>query len=102
MSGKLPFPLTLSGGEAPKDGGNNLVMILEGIVIASRRSAASGTIVVVIVRLFSLEFFSQAEAVLHLMLAIFVERAWAFENLLVLLIVVALGARFINDSDDVV
>ena len=36
------------------------------------------------------------------MLAIFVERAWAFEDLLVLLIIVALGARFINGVDDVV
>ena len=33
------------------------------------------------------------------MLAIFVERAQAFEDLLVLLIIVALGARFINGGD---
>ena len=36
------------------------------------------------------------------MLAISVERARAFEDLLVLLIIVALGARFINGGDDVV
>ena len=36
------------------------------------------------------------------MLAILVERAWALEDFLVLLIAVTLGARFINDSDDVV
>ena len=36
------------------------------------------------------------------MLAVFVERAWDFEDLLVLLVVVALGARFINSNDDMV
>ena len=36
------------------------------------------------------------------MLAVFVERARAFEDLLVLLVVVALGARFINGGDDMV
>ena len=36
------------------------------------------------------------------MLAVLVERAWAFEDLVVLLIVVALGTRFMNGSDDVV
>jgi len=36
------------------------------------------------------------------MLGILVERARAVEDLLVLLVIVALGARFIDDSDDVV
>ena len=36
------------------------------------------------------------------MLAILVKRAWALEDLLVLLIIVVLGARFINYGDDVV
>ena len=36
------------------------------------------------------------------MLAVFVERAQAFEDLLVLLIIVALGVRFIKDGDNVV
>ena len=36
------------------------------------------------------------------MCSVLVERAWAIEDLLVLPIVVALGARFINGSDDVV
>ena len=36
------------------------------------------------------------------MLAILVERAWAFEDLLVLLIIVVLGMRFVNGGDDVV
>ena len=36
------------------------------------------------------------------MLGVLVERAWAIEDLLVLLIVVVLGMRFINGSDDVV
>ena len=65
-------------------------------------SAASGSIVVVIVRLFCLKFLSQDETILHLMLGILVERARAIKDLLVLLIVVTLGARFINDGDDVV
>ena len=49
-----------------------------------------------------MELLSQAKAVLHLVLAVFVEGAWAFEDLLVLLVVVALGTRFINGDDDVV
>ena len=36
------------------------------------------------------------------MSAVLVERARAVEDLLVLLVVVALGARFINGGDDVV
>ena len=36
------------------------------------------------------------------MLGVLVERAWAIEDLLVLLIIVALGARFINGGDNVV
>ena len=77
-------------------------MILEGIVVVPRWLAASGSVVVVVVQLFSLELLSQAKAVLHLVLAILVERTWAFEDLLVLLIIVALGMRFVNGSDDVV
>ena len=34
--GGLPFPSALSGSDPPKDGGDHLVMILEGIVIAPR------------------------------------------------------------------
>ena len=102
IGGELPISSTLSGGEAPKDGGDHFVVILESIVVAPRWSAASGSVVIVVVRLFGLEFLSQAEAVLHLVLAILVERAWALEDLLVLLVIVALGARFINGGNDVV
>ena len=77
-------------------------MVLEGIVIAPRWSATSGSIVIVVIFLFVLEFLSQAKVVLHPVLAILVERARAFEDLLVLLIVVAFGARFINGGDDMV
>ena len=49
MGGELPFSSALSGGEAPKDGGDHLVVVLEGIVIAPRWSAASGAVVVVVV-----------------------------------------------------
>ena len=55
-----------------------------------------------VIWLFGLEFLSQAEAILHLVLVVLVERAWAFEDLLVLLVIVALGARFVNGGNDVV
>ena len=77
-------------------------MILESIVVASRWSAASSSVVVVVVRLFVLELLSQAKAILHLMSGDLMERALAIEDLLVLLIIVMLGARFINSGDDVV
>ena len=32
--GELPFSSTFGGGKAPEDGGDHLVMVLEGIVIA--------------------------------------------------------------------
>ena len=99
---ELLFSSALSGGEAPEDGGDHLVMILEGIVVPSRWSVTSSSVVVVIVWLFGLEFLSQAEVILHLMLGIPMERAWAIEDLFVLLVVVVLGARFINGGDDVV
>ena len=73
-------------------------MILEGVVVVRRWSAASGSIVVVVVWLFSLELLRQAELVLHLMLAVLVEGAWAFEDLLVLLVVVAFGMGLINGA----
>ena len=100
--GELPFSSALSGGEALEDGGDHLVVVLKGIVIAPRWSVASGSIVGVVVQLLVLELLSQAEVVLHLMLGILVERARAVEDLLVLLIIVAVGARFINGGDDVV
>ena len=40
--------------------------------------------------------------VLYLVLAVLVERTRAFEDLLVLLVIVVLGARFVNSGDDVV
>ena len=46
---KLPLSSALSGGEAPKDGGDHLIVVLEGIVIAPRWSVASGSVVGVIV-----------------------------------------------------
>ena len=49
-----------------------------------------------------MELLSQAKAVLHLMLVVLVEGARAFENFLVLLVVVTFGMRFINGGDDVV
>ena len=61
-------------------------MILEGIVIAPRWSAAFGSIVGVVVQLFVLELLSQAKVVLHLMFGILMKRARAVEDLLVLLI----------------
>ena len=73
--GELSFSSALGGGEAPKDGGDHLVVVLEGIVVAPRWSATSSFIVGVIVQLLVLELPSRAEAVLHLMLDVLVERA---------------------------
>ena len=77
-------------------------MILEGIVVPSRWSVTSSSVVVVIVWLFGLEFLSQAETVLHLMLGVLVEGAWAIEDLLVLLIIVTLGTWLIDVGNKVV
>ena len=49
VGSELPFSSALGGGEAPEDGGDHLVMILEGIVIAPRWLVASSAIVVVVV-----------------------------------------------------
>ena len=48
-SGELPFSSTLGGGEALENGGDHLVVILKGIVIAPRWSAASVPAVGVVV-----------------------------------------------------
>ena len=100
--GELPISSVLSGGKAPEDSGNHFVVTLEGILVVPRWSAASGSIIVVVVQLFGLELLSQAEAILHLMLGVLVERARAIEDLLVLLIIVVLGSRLINSGDDMV
>ena len=68
---ELSISSALGGGESPEDSGDHFVVILEGIVVASRWSVASGSVVIIVVRLFSLELLSQAEAVLHLLLGIF-------------------------------
>ena len=44
--------------EAPKDGGNHLVVVLEGIVVTPRWSTVFGSIVGVVFRLFVLKFLS--------------------------------------------
>ena len=100
--GELLFSSAISGGEVPEDGGDNLIMILEGIVVAPRWSAISSSIIGVVVQLLVLELLSQAEAVLHLVLGVLVKRAGAVKDFLVLLIVVALSARLIDGGDDVV
>ena len=100
--GELPFSSAFRGGKAPKDGGNHLVMVLEGIIVAPRWSATSSSIIGVVVQLLVLELLSQAKAVLHLVLGVLLERTRAVEDLLLLLVVVALGVRFIDGSDDVV
>ena len=77
-------------------------MVLEGIVVSPRWLATSSSIVGVVVQLRVLKLLSQTEAVFHLVFGILVKRAWAIEDLLVLLIVVVLGTRLIDDGDDVV
>ena len=93
MGGELPISSALDGGEAPKDSGDHFVMIPKGVVAVPKWSVTSASIVVVIVLLFGLELLSQAKAVLHLVLAILVEGAWAFEDFLILFIVVTFGVR---------
>ena len=88
--GELSISSTLGSGKAPEDSGDHFVVILESVVVP-RLSTASCFIVVVVVWIFGLELLSQAKAVLHLVLAILVEGAWAFEDLLILLIVVTLA-----------
>ena len=78
-------------------------MILKGIAIAPRWSVASiPAIGVVVVELFVLELLGQAKAIFHPMFGVLMEGARAVEDLFVLLVVVALGARFIDGGDDVV
>ena len=76
-------------------------MVLEGIVITPRWLASSVPTIVVVV-LFVLELLSQTKAVFHLVFGILVQGARAIEDLLVLFVIVALGARFVDGSDDVV
>ena len=56
--GEFLFSSALGGGEAPEDSGDHLAVILEGIVVSPRWLAASGSVVVVVVRLFSLKLLS--------------------------------------------
>ena len=56
--GELPISSALDGDEAPEDGGDHFVVILEGVVVVPRWSVASGSVVVVVVRLFGLELLS--------------------------------------------
>ena len=92
----------LDGGEAPEDSADHFVMILEGVIVILGWSVTSGSIVVVIVLLFVLELLSYAKTVLNLVLAVLVEGARAFEDFLVLFVVVTFGVRFVNSGDDVV
>ena len=101
MSSKLPFPSTLSGGEAPEDGGDHLIVVLKGIVVVFRWSATSCSIVGIIVEPHVLELPGKTNAVLHLVFGVLVKRARAVEYLLVLLIIVTLGVRLTNGGDDV-
>ena len=48
-SGELSFSSALSGGEASEDGGNHLVVVLEGVAIAPRWSVTSDSIIGVVV-----------------------------------------------------
>ena len=76
-------------------------MVLEGIVVALRWSATSGSIIGVVIEPLVLELLSQDNAVLHLVFGVLVTRAQAVEDLLVLFVIVALGARLTDGSDDV-
>ena len=56
--GEFLISSILDGGEAPKDSGDHVVMILEGVIVVPRLSATSGSIVIVVVLLFGLELLS--------------------------------------------
>jgi len=77
-------------------------VVLEGIVVAPRWSTTFGSIVGVVIEPLVLELLSQANAVLHLVFGVLVKRARAVEDLLVLFIIVALGARLTDGGDNVV
>ena len=47
--GELPFSSAFGGGEAPEDGGDHLVVVLEDIVVAPRWLVTSGSILGVVV-----------------------------------------------------
>ena len=76
-------------------------MVLKGIVVAPRWSVTSGSIVGVVIEPLVLELLSQANAVLHLVFGVLMKRARAIEDLLVLFVIVALGARLTDGGDDV-
>ena len=101
MGGELQFSSTLSGGEAPKDSGDHLIVVLKGIVVAPRWSATSGSIVGVVIEPLVLELLSQTNAVLHLVFGILMKRARAIEDLLVLFVVVELGVRLTDSGNNV-
>lgn len=90
-----------SGGETFEDGGDHLIMVLEGVVVVPRWSASTVAIVFGVILLIILEFLGQPHAVLHLVFGALVERAWSFKDFLVLLIVVALGAGLVDRSNDI-
>ena len=77
-------------------------MILEGIVITPRWSAASVPTIGIVVMLLVLELFSQTKAVFHLVFGVLMQGARAIKDLLVLLIVVTLGAQLIDVGNEVV
>ena len=81
---ELPLSSTLSGGEAPEDGGDHLIMVLKGIVVAPRWSATSSSIIGVVIEPLVLELLGQTNAVLHLVFGVLMKRAQAIEYLLVL------------------
>ena len=91
--GEFSISSILDGGKAPEDSGGQFVVILEGVIIVPRWLATSGSVIIIVVLLFGLELISEAKVVLHLVLAILVEGAWAFEDFLILFIVFTFGVR---------
>ena len=61
MDGELLISSAFGSSEAHEDGGDHFVVILEGVVVVVPRwSLASCSVIVVVIRIFSLEFLSQA------------------------------------------
>ena len=68
---------------------------------ANKMVIISGSIVGVVIEPLVLELPGQTNAVLHLVFGVLVKRAWAVKDLLVLFVVVVLGARLTDGSNDV-
>ena len=69
--GELSIPSAFVGGGTPEDGGDHLVVVLEGVIIIPMWSAFSVPTIIIVV-LFLLEVLSQTKAIFHLVFGVLV------------------------------